>query len=116
MKPIKLTEEAKREALARFQKSMEEYTGDCDLTIKITADSLCTDFDKIVKPVVYLTTEAYLQINLLVNQSSNELAWHGVVEKINNDYLISRILVYPQTVTGTTVDADEEEYAKWLCP
>lgn len=114
MKPIKLTEEAKREALARFQKSMEDYTGDCDLTVKITADSLIADFDKIEKPTVYLTSEAYIQINLLVAQSSNELAWHGVVEKVNNDYLISRILVYPQTVTGVTVDANEEEYAKWL--
>ena len=114
MKPIKLTEEAKRDALARFQKSMEDYTGDCDLTVKITADSLIADFDKIAKPTVYLTAEAYIKMTLLISQSSNELAWHGTVEKINNDYLISNILVYPQTVTGNTVDANEEEYAKWL--
>ena len=114
MKPIKLTESAKQDALARFQGLVETYTGDGDLTFKITTDSLIKDADKIVKPTVYVTPEAFLQMQLLVSKSSEELAWHGTVERDGDNYIIKRIYVYPQTVTSTTVDADEEAYAQWI--
>jgi len=114
MKPIKLNDAAKTEALERFRKMIEEYQGDSDLTIKITPESLLTNNNDIVKPTVFVTIEAYLRMTLLINQSSDELAWHGVVHKLDNNYLIENILVYPQEVTGTTVDADEVKYAQWL--
>lgn len=114
MKPIKLTEAAKQDALLRFKGLVETYTGDGDLTFKITTDSLITDADKIVKPTVYVTPEAFLQMQLLVSKSSEELAWHGTVERNGDNYIIKRIYVYPQTVTSTTVDADEEAYAQWI--
>ena len=114
MKPIKLTDAAKQDALTRFKGLVETYTGDGDLTFKITLDSLIKDADKIVKPTVYIDATAYLQMQLLISKSSEELAWHGTVERDGDNYIIKRIYVYPQTVTSTTVDADEEEYAKWI--
>ena len=45
----------------------------------------------------------------------SEVAWHGVGERMDEKtFVISDILVYPQTVTGTTVDMDTEKYAMWL--
>ena len=113
MKPIKLTEDARQAALTNFQQMLANYTGDSDLTIKITTESLL-NYDTIVKPKVYVTTDAYMQMMLLIQQCSKEIAWHGVVTKTEHDYLITKVLTYPQIVTGTTVDADEEAYAKWL--
>lgn len=114
MKPIKLTDTAVNEALERFKQMVANYKGDSDLTIKITPEALVASNAGVVKPIVYITTDAYLQMMLLVQQCSDELTWHGTVEKIENNYLIDRIYVYPQEVTGTTVDADETAYAKWL--
>ena len=114
MKPIKLNQDAKKLALERFKTALADYAGDGDLTFKITPDSLVPIADDIVKPKVYMTPEVYLQLTRLVHQSSKELAWHGTVTKVGSNYVIHKILVYPQTVTSTTVDADEEAYAKWL--
>ena len=51
----------------------------------------------------------------LVKIHDKEVAWHGVVErKPKNQYLVQDILIYPQTVTGVTVDADTEAYPQWL--
>jgi hypothetical protein len=53
-------------------------------------------------------------MNALVKGSSDEIAWHGVVEKNQSYYLIKEILVYPQTVTGATVVTDQNKYSMWL--
>ena len=51
----------------------------------------------------------------IVKVHDKEIAWHGVVERRpKNQYLVQDILIYPQTVTGVTVDADTDEYPKWL--
>lgn len=51
----------------------------------------------------------------IVKVHDKEIAWHGVVErKPKNQYLVQDILIYPQTVTGVTVDADTDEYPQWL--
>lgn len=112
MKPIKLTESIKEKALQNFQTLLDGYDGTTDLSVKITAETLLETV--ITKPIVYITADAYLKISNLVNASNKELAWHGIVEKVENNYLIKDILVYPQTVTSSTVDADEEAYAMWL--
>lgn len=112
MKPIQLTDEAKANALEIFKRLLEEQKG-TDLDIKITSDTLLTQ-QNIKKPVVFVTAQAYTKMMTLINESNKELAWHGVATRVADDYLIEDILVYPQTVTSATVDADEEAYAKWL--
>ena len=113
MRLIKLTDEAKQKALEQFKSTLADYCGDADLTVKLKPDTLVT-LEDVKKPTIFITVDAYSQMQELIAQSSKELAWHGVVTKIDHNYLINRILVYPQTVTSVTVDADETEYAKWL--
>lgn len=67
------------------------------------------------KPTIVFTTTAWLKVKALVDKCSTEIGWHGLVErKKGNMYCITDILVYPQTVTGATVNADDTEYPKWL--
>ena len=58
---------------------------------------------------------AYAKMTTIIMSESQEVGWHGISERKNaREFLIKDILVYPQQVTASTVDTDEEEYAKWL--
>lgn len=68
------------------------------------------------KATLRFTETAYLKMIGLVNAFDKEVAWHCTCERAENEneYLITDVLVYPQTVTGVTVEMDTEEYAKWI--
>ena len=72
-------------------------------------------------PSIKFTVEAYAKMMALVNGTTKEIAWHGLVEQLPETdpkkatYIIKDILGYPQTVTAATVVTDEEEYNKWIC-
>jgi len=64
---------------------------------------------------VWLTPEAYKKTVALVTSFTDEVAWHGTVTRDGeSDFIIEDIFVYPQEVTGSTVNTDQEEYSKWL--
>lgn len=53
----------------------------------------------------------------LVREFDKEVAWHGIAHRCEDEedaYIISDILVYPQEVTGATVNTDQEKYQMWL--
>jgi hypothetical protein len=59
--------------------------------------------------------EAYNKTIALVSEFSDEVAWHGTVTRsAENEFIIEDIFVYPQEVTGSTVNTDRKEYSKWL--
>lgn len=113
MKPIMLTQEAKDNALEIFKKLLDSASGESDLKINITTETLLQE-QGIEKPIVYVSSVAYVKMMSLINNSSDELAWYGIAARVNKNYYIEDILVYPQSVTSTTVDADEEKCAKWF--
>lgn len=113
MKPIILTQEAKDNALEIFKQLLDSATDSADLKINITTETLLQE-QGIVKPTVYVLASAFCKMTTLIHSSNDELAWYGIASRINNNYLIEDILVYPQTVTSATVDADEEKCAKWF--
>ena len=113
MKPIVLTQAAKNNALEIFKKLLESAQGDTDLKINITTETLLKE-QGVEKPTVFISTVAYIKMTTLINSSDKELAWYGVATRVNKNYFIADILVYPQTVTTATVDADEEKCAKWF--
>lgn len=113
MKPIVLTEEAKQNALEIFKQMLNNVEADGDLKINITTETLLVE-QGITKPTVFVTATAYLKMITLINSSDQELAWYGTVNRAMNNYVIEDIFVYPQTVTSSTVDADEEKCAKWF--
>jgi len=51
----------------------------------------------------------------LVTSFADEVAWHGLaVRRGENEFVIEDILVYPQEVTGSTVQTDQTLYTNWL--
>lgn len=112
-KIIKITPEHIEKAKTEFDK----YLASAKLLDgKISFSSALTTSD--AKAVLYFTEIAWLKMQTLIREFPNEIAWHGVafrnedVEK--HEYVVTDILVYPQKVTGTSVDMDEGEYAEWL--
>ena len=112
-RPITITEEYRLECLKEFAASLEKMR----LTDgKIQYTKLLNSSD--VKATCYFTEEAWTKMVLLIKNFDKEVAWHGVAtrgdDESQNDYIISDILVYPQEVTGATVETDQEEYENWL--
>lgn len=50
----------------------------------------------------------------IIAEVDKECAWHGCVTREDNTYRIEDIEIYPQTVTGATVEADEVKYPLWI--
>lgn len=111
-KPIKMTEQTLNECREAFEDALK--------LAKLADGKICfTKTFNLEKrtAVVYFTAEAWAKMVMLINSFSNEVAWHGVAHRVESqldEYIISDILVYPQTVTGASVDMDTEKYATWL--
>ena len=113
MKPITLTEEMKTNIISRLTEAVNKLT-------KITSNKLTFSADvnqeAINKPKakIYIDSDAYLKMMLYIRDTSTEIAWHGTVERQDNIYYIKDVFLYPQIVTGATVNTDQEEYQNWL--
>jgi hypothetical protein len=65
--------------------------------------------------VVWLTPLAYRKTMALVTGFSDEVAWHGTaIRKAMNEFVIEDVFVYPQEVTGSAVNTDQQRYTQWL--
>lgn len=69
------------------------------------------------RATVYFTEKAWVKMSTLVHRCSSEIGWHGLAyrtEDENEDgYIVTDILVYPQIVTGATVDTNDK-YREWM--
>ncbi len=66
------------------------------------------------KTELFFTESAWVKMRILVDGYDSEIGWHGTAYRVDGGYLVTDIFVYPQTVTGTTVESDKTEYPKWL--
>ena len=69
------------------------------------------------KAVVYITELARLKMDALVDKFDTEIGWYGVTERLQGDgnaFLVSDVLVYPQTVTGANIESDPVKEAEWF--
>lgn len=70
------------------------------------------------KAKIYFTEAAWMKMQALIKEFDKEVAWHGVAsrgeDETKDEYIINDIVVYPQKVTGATVEMDTAEYAKWI--
>lgn len=70
------------------------------------------------KATIFFTEIAWLKMQTLVREFDKEVAWHGITtrgeDEAKDEYYITDILVYPQEVTGSTVNTDQEKYQMWL--
>lgn len=108
-KHIILTEDKIQAVLAQAEKQLRE-TKMAEGNLKIT----CTSPDIDAEANVVFSPTAYAKMLALVMNFSDEVAWHGTVMRDGNDFYITDILVYPQEVTGVTVNTDQAEYEMWM--
>ena len=109
-RPIVLTDAMKRKARDDFDVMLDNMKmADGKLSYNMTykyEDAGVT---------VWIAPEAYRKILALVTEFADEVGWHGTVSRTDeNDYIIEDILVYPQEVTGSTVNTDQQAYTEWL--
>ena len=64
--------------------------------------------------IVFFTKEAWRKQCALIHNFDTEIAWHGLVRQAGNGYCVYDIVVYPQEVTGGTVNTDQVAYQDWL--
>lgn len=67
-------------------------------------------------PMIKFTETAYRKMMALVNASNQEIAWHGLVRKLQNPlvYEVYDIVCYPQHTTAATVESDDDNYPMWI--
>lgn len=113
-RPIKITGEI-------IQKMTDEFiakitsTKMLDGKIDYTKTLYYPSDKKSQKARVLFTPSAYIKMLELLKHYGSEVAWHGTVERQDvQTFLITDILVYPQEVTGVTVNTDQEAYQKWM--
>jgi len=109
-KPIRITEEIKTKTQAEFAALLN------DLKMSDGEIRYTKAFEyKGAGAVLWLTPTAYSKTVALVTKFSDEVAWHGLaVRQAQNEFVIEDIVVYPQEVTGSTVNTDQERYTEWL--
>lgn len=114
-KPIKLTPDIFADAKKEFEEQLKSINAKMfDGKISFSKTYKWKGEDK---ATVVFTAEAYLKMFRLIQEFSDEVAWHGIAYRdLKNDsvFHITDILVYPQEVTGATVTTDQVEYQNWL--
>ena len=68
------------------------------------------------KPLhVHFTAEAWAKQSALLGHFNTEVGWHGAVRPLpDGGYEVYDIFVYPQEVTGGSVEVDWGGYDEWL--
>ena len=108
--PIRITDELKEKIQAEFAELLEKLKMSGG-EIRYTKAFKYKDHDA----VLWLTPLAYSKTVSLVTTFSDEVAWHGIAgRKAANEFIIEDIFVYPQEVTGSTVNTNQERYTDWL--
>lgn len=119
MKPIKLTPLVKQKLKENLLKDLDKELDALklsDSTVKFDydlKDILKVDTNTIKKPIVYMLAPTYLKMLQYVLLSDNEIAWRGTVERKKHLFFIKDVFLYPQQVTGATVQEDSDEGQKW---
>ena len=112
-KPIKLTAALIEQMMKEFEAKLNQLKVS-DGEVKYTR-SITYKKDAIAKAKVLFEPVAYAKMLSLLVGYSTEVGWHGIVDRRDdNTFVITDIVVYPQTVDGVNVNTDQEEYQKWL--
>lgn len=112
-KPIYLTKEYIDNMVEEFRKNVTDAKmSDGKISFSKSFDYTGEDD---TKAYVIFTPMAYVKMLTLLKHFDTEVAWHGTVRREDEDtFVITDVMVYPQTVTGATVNTDQEEYQKWM--
>ena len=103
MQILKIDESAITAALELYRQQL--FTGSVKLAKTKAKDKININF----------TADAWAKQSRLIDDFTSEVAWHGLMRQLSpTEYEIYDILVYPQQVTGVTVETDQDKYNDWL--
>lgn len=111
MKPIKLNETEINKILEEFKNKLLKNKM-ADGKLNITQEYGYKDPGR--KAQLIITTECFEKMLYLLLTNDDEIGWHFLTKKEEDNFICYDIKVYPQTVTSVTVDTDQEEYEKWF--
>lgn len=109
---IEISESDLDEIRARFERALSSgRLQDGKFKFETTVDSLKE------KATLRFSELAWHKMHALIRENNKEVGWHCLAERYgdfdNNEYYLSDVVVYPQVVTGSTVDQDESS-AEWI--
>lgn len=114
-KPIKITEDLIQTLTEEFISSIKKTKlsdGKINYTRALKWDNAEND-----KAFITFAPAAFAKMVMLIQQFDSEVAWHGVAHRDadhGNMFHVTDILVYPQVVSGSTVNTDQDKYQEWL--
>ena len=108
--PVK--EQVKEKLLEKYDSTLFMNTSKIEL--KLDIEDILNEYieqQNIIEPTIYITPNAYIKMRMLVDKCDKEVGWYGIVNEmpgLEATYVIEDIVVYPQKVTGATVEQDED--------
>lgn len=69
------------------------------------------------KVSIDISPVAWMKMVALISGFSSEVGWQGTCvrnEEDDSKFFLEDVYVYPQIVTGTTIDTDETQHGQWL--
>lgn len=64
-------------------------------------------------PKIYFTTDVLMKMKTYVDEHDKEISWLGVVEKEDNTYTVTDVMLFKQKVSGVTTDISEESLTEF---
>ena len=111
MRPITIDKEEREALLKEFEEALSKsmFQGTFSFTKKYT-------FNGKDKAHIYYTPSAFAKTVMLLKNFESEVAWYCLADRgeEDNEFIVFDVLVYPQSVTGATVEADEAATAKFM--
>lgn len=111
MKKIRIEEKDLAQIIESFKREM--------LSTKGLPESINYKINPSVKAVgdqrakIIFENEAYRRMWALVHYCSSEVGWYGSVKREGNIFTIKDVYLYPQLVSGATVEQDDEKEPAW---
>lgn len=112
MKAYKFDEAKGKELMDKVQ----EIVGQMSLGDFLTLSQKLKN-DVTQKAELHFSSAAYYKMLALVAACDKEIAWDGIAyrdEEDANVFYITDIIVYPQMVSGATVETDDIPYMEWM--
>lgn len=109
--PVK--EQVREKLIEKYNTTLFMNTSKIELRLDI--EDILNEYieqQHLVEPTIFITPNAYIKMRMLVDKTDKEVGWYGTVSQmpgLEATYIIEDIIVYPQKVTGTTVEQDDDK-------
>lgn len=111
-RPIHITEDIKQKILTDVKERLDK-----EPIVRAFKYEKGFTYETDMKATIVYSPIAWFKTRLIVDTQPKEVGWHGVCRRSDDGsstYYIDDIMVYPQNVTGASIDPDPKEYTDWM--